>query len=385
MLLGLLPNGVFAQDLLLALESEMRQLVEIAKPSVVTILAATSKGKNDGSGLFSLFRGREDDTREVKVGSGLIVSSDGFIVTKESVVRDAAQIEIVLVNERVLRAERVMLDSSSGLAVIKAHGEKLVPARIGSMTSVQPGSWVAVIGNALGMPQAVSVGTVSAIHANQFIQISANVDPGSSGSPIFNVQGKAIGIVSGRMGVGSSHKLPENYFSSTCLAHPLALFLPRLREIIRRYYETHGWLGITVMADSKDQQHPKVFSLVKDGPAERAGIQVGDVITHFTNRPITSFTQLPEMVAACRPGARENLTVIRGDSVLNFNVQIGQPAPCALTELQPAPDDDAGNPPDRGNKPLSRENPKFENLQIHQRIQTLEKELQHLRSLRQKR
>ncbi len=219
------------------------------------------------------------------------------------------------------------------------------------------------------------------MHENGIIQISANVDPGSNGSPMFNAEGKAVGIVSGRMGLGPNSIIPENYFSCTALVYPLARCLPRLREIVSRYYESRGWLGVRVVADSQNQRLPRVLSLVKDGPAERVGIQVGDVITHFTGQPIESFMKLPEMVAACRPGASENLRVMRGDSIINFNVQLGQQAPVALGELQTAP---ALPPEPENSKSPIQAKFKLDNLLIHQRIQALEKELQQLRSLQQK-
>jgi len=363
----------------------MRHLVEVAKPSVVTIMASTAAEKSGEGGLFGLFRGKKNNQPEIKVGSGLIVSSDGFIVTKESVIRGANQIEVTLVNGELFRAETVALDSASGVTVVKIAGEKFSPAQIGSAASVQAGSWMAVIGNALGMPQAVSVGVVSALHASGVIQISANVDPGSNGSPVFNAQGNAVGIVSGRMGLAPNSVIPENYFSCTSLVYPLAAFLPRLRQIIQRYYETRGWLGITVMADAKDRQHLKVLSFAKDGPAERGGLQIGDVITHFTNRPVDAFTNLPALVAACRPGTNETLTVMRGDSAIKLTMQIGQAAPIALSELQAARDEIAHDMEhDEGKASAQIEIRKIENLQLQQRIRALEKELKYLRSLQQK-
>jgi S1-C subfamily serine protease len=375
-----------AQNMLAALERDMRQLVEAAKPSVVTIMAATAAQKSEGGGLFGLFRGKDSNPPEVKVGSGLIVSSDGFIVTKESVVRGANQIETTLSNGQILRAEMVALDSASGIAVLKIAGEKFSPAPVGGAESGQAGSWVTVIGNAFGMPHAVSVGVMSAIHASGVLQISANVDPGSSGSPVFNTQGHAVGIVSGRMGLGPQNVMPENYFSCTALVYPLASYLPRLREIVRGYYESRGWLGVTVMADAKDRRYLRVLSLVKDGPAEHAGIQVGDVITHFTNKPVDASTNLPAMVAACKPGSKEALKVVRGDSLYSFNVQIGQQIPIALNELQPVRDEAVSDIENRtGKTPATEvELKKIENFQIHQRIRALEKELKYLRSLQQK-
>jgi serine protease Do len=379
---GLMAKAAAAQTLLTALEQEMRQLVQAAKPSVVTILATTAKEKKEGGGLFGLFGGREEDAQEVKVGSGLIVSSDGFIVTKASVVQDAQHIEITLADEQSLRAELVSADSASGVAVLKIHGEKWTPAKIGSINSVQAGSWVTVIGNALGMPQAVSVGVVSVVHPSGALQISANVDPGSNGSPVFNAEGNACGIVTGRVSLHPDGTIPENYFSCTVAVYPLALCLPQLRESIRQYYETRGWLGVTVVADSKDQRRPKVLSIAKDGPAERAGVQVGDVLTHFTGQPIESFTKLPEMVAACKPGGSESLRVIRGDSVIDFIVPIGPQMPVALAELQPATETDQIN--SENSRPAIQEKFKLENFLLRQRLQALEKEMQQLRSLQRK-
>ena len=380
----LMPNGR-TQNLLTTLEREMRQLVEVARPSVVTIMATTAADKSDGGGLLGLFRGKNNHPAEVKVGSGLIVSSDGFVVTKESVVRGANQVETALADGQRFRAEMVALDSSSGVAVLKMSGESFTPAPIGSAESVEAGSWVTVIGNAWGMPQAVSMGVVSAVHASGVIQISANVDPGSNGSPIFNAQGYAVGIVSGRMGLGAAGVIPENYFSSTSLVYPLASYLPRLREIVQSYYESRGWLGLRVLADPDGRRYLRVLSLVKASPAERSGIQVGDVITSFAGKPVDAATNLPALVAACPPGSSETVKVLRGESELNFEVQFGQSTPLALSELRAVEAALMGEAEKRNGKtPTQVELKKLETLQLHQRIKNLERELKYLRSLQQR-
>lgn len=381
-----LAPGLRAQNLLVTLEREMRQLVETAKPSVVTIMATTVADKPESGGLLGLFRSKENAPPEVKVGSGLIVSSDGFVVTKASVVREANRIEITLVDGELLRAEKVAVDSASGVAVLKISGENFARALLGSSESIEAGSWVTVIGNALGMSQAVSVGVVSAMHHNGVIQISANVDPGCSGSPVFNAQGQAIGIISGRMGLGAAGMIPENYFSCTSLVYPLASYLPRLREIVQYYYESRGWLGVRVMADTGGgERRLRVLSLVKDGPAERSGMQVGDEIKAFAGNPVDASTYLPALVAACKPGTTETLVVRRGEAVLNLEVKIGQPAPVAVSELQTVPEDLISDAETDGSKaPAPAELKKNENLQLHWRIQNLERELKYLRSLQQK-
>jgi hypothetical protein len=130
----------------------------------------------------------------------------------------------------------------------------------------------------------------------------------------------------------------------------------------------------------------RVLSFIKDSPAERAGVQVGDVITHFSNKPVEASTNLPALVAACKPGTSETLTVARGDSVIHFKVPIGQSRPVALHELQAAWRA-GGDGIDKidGQAPSPAEFKEIESLQINQRIQALEKELKYWRSLQQKR
>lgn len=360
----------------------MRQLVEAARPSVVTIMATTMAVKSEGGGLLGLFRGKDNHSAEVKVGSGLIVSSDGFVITKESVVRGARQIEMALADGIQFRTEVVALDSASGIAVLKMSGEQFTPAPIGPAESIEAGSWVTVIGNALGMPQSVSMGVVSAIHSNGAIQISANVDPGSNGSPVFNAQGQAVGIVSGRMGLGAAGMIPENYFSCTALVFPLASYLPRLREIVQNYYAGRGWLGIRVMADPNDRRHLRVLSIVKSSPAERSGLQVGDVITAFAGQPVEAATNLPALVAACKPGGSETIKVLRGENEMSFDVQFGRAAPLALNELRAVESGWARSAENQ--TPAAGELKKLETLQLQQRILNLERELKYLRNLQLK-
>ena len=360
----------------------MRQLVEAARPSVVTIMATTDGEKIESGGLLSLFRSKDNRAAEVKVGSGLIVSRDGFVVTKESVVRGAKQIEMALAEGIQFRAEIVALDSANGIAVLKMSGEQFSPAPIGSAESVEAGSWVTVIGNALGMPQAVSMGVVSAVHTNGIIQISANVDPGSNGSPLFNAQGQAVGIVSGRMGLGATSLIPENYFSCTALVFPLAAYLPRLREIVQNYYESRGWLGIRVMADPNERRHLRVLSLVKNSPAERSGLQVGDVIISFAGKPVEAATNLPALVAACKPGTSQTLKVLRGENAMSFDVQFGHAVPLALDELHAVETALLSEAETRrARNATTVELQKLETLQLQQRILNLERELKYLRSL----
>jgi len=363
----------------------MRQLVEAARPSVVTIMATTVAEKSESGGLLGLFRGKDRNSAEVKVGSGLIVSSDGFVITKESVVRGAKQIEMALADGIQFRAEVVALDSANGIAVLKMSGEQFTPAPIGRAESVEAGSWVTVIGNALGMPQSVSMGVVSAVHANGAIQISANVDPGSNGSPIFNAEGQAVGIVSGRMGLGAAGMIPEIFFSCTALVFPLASYLPRLREIVQNYYESRGWLGIRVMAAPNERRYLRVLSIVKSSPAERSGLQVGDVITSFAGKPVEAATNLPALVAACRPGASQIIKVLRGENEMSFDVRFGHAAPLALNELRAGEAALSGAAESRnGQTPAPGELKKMETLQLQQRILNLERELKYLRRLQLK-
>lgn len=369
-----------AQSLLSALEREIADIVNSAKPSVVTVTALKAPSSS-GSRLFEMFGDRREAAKELVVGSGLIVSSDGFVLTKESVVRAADYIDVAMDDGATYRAELVRVDSARGVAIVKIHATGLTPARIGLASDLNAGSWVAVIGNALGVPQAVSVGVVRAIQADGGLHITANVDPGSNGSPVFDTQGRAVGMVAGRVGLEEASAQNGNFFSNTALVYALSEILPAVRAAAEHYYATHGWLGITVVTDG-EQTWPRILTIVPDGPAQQAGLQVGDIIRKFSGQTVDSLTSLSTLVAATLPGEEVELEVVRQEKFSRVTVRLGTRIPIALSELrvpisgEPALETQPRWPPGESMRP--------EPAWLQQRINALEKELRALKNLYQK-
>ncbi|MDZ7309418.1 MAG: S1C family serine protease [candidate division KSB1 bacterium] len=372
-------GGVQGQSLLSALESEIAGIVTSAKPSVVTITALKAPS-DGGSRLLEMFADRRAAAKELVVGSGLIISSDGFVLTKESVVRAADYIDVAMDDGATYRAELVRADSARGIAIVKIHATGLKPARIGLASDLRAGSWVTVIGNALGVPQAVSVGVVRAIQADGSLHITANVDPGSNGSPVFDAQGRAVGMVAGRVGIDAANAQNGNFFSNTALVYALSALLPAVRTAAEQYYATHGWLGITVVTDG-GQTWPRILTIVPDGPAQHAGLQVGDLIRKFAGQMVDSLTSLSTLVAATPPGEEVELEVVRQEKSFRVKVRLGTRIPIALSELR-LPAAESTVETESGLQPGESARP--EPAWLRQRLNALEKELRALKNLYQK-
>lgn len=373
-------NAAQSQGLLSAMEREIAGIVKSVKPSVVTVRALKMSASSGSGGLLGIFGDRRPQEQEIIVGSGLLVSSDGFVLTKESVVRNADRIEVDMAGEATYKAELVNTNSAGGPAVLKIHANGLRPARIGAASDLDAGSWVTVIGNAMGVPQAVSVGVVRAIQPDSGMQISANVDPGSNGSPVFDTNGHAVGMIAGRVGIEQSDMPEGGLFSNTALAYSLSKFLPFVRSVAEEYYKSHGWLGVTVVADGKDAE-PRILTIVEDSPAHKAGLQVGDIIKKFGAQTVTSHTLLSELVCQTKPDENVVVVVSRLDQEISMTVRISPKIPLALAELKTW---DTTNPADENDMQFPKEQIAPEPKWLHHRINALEKELRMLKSLYQK-
>ncbi len=330
MLMGRAPN-LFAQGVISALEEEISALVQTAKPAVVTIIAL-KKGAESKS-IFDLFGERREAGKELKVGTGLIISSDGFLLTKDSIVRAAGQVDVALDNGASHRVEWMARDSLRGIALLKISAPNLQPARFSMTDALRAGSWVTVIGNALGMPHAVSIGLVSAIQPDGLVQISANVDPGSNGSPVFDAHAHAVGMVMGRVSFEAEEPSASKFFSNTALVHPFADLLPFVRAAVEQYYTEHGWIGVTVVTDASSPGRPRILKLNENGPGHKCGLQVGDTITHFDGKDVDSPSALGALVNQARPGEIVPVKVNRLEQDLTLEVRIAAKSPVALAEL----------------------------------------------------
>lgn len=321
-------------------------LSEQLKPAVVNIgTAKTVKSRtpsipgprSPGGDMFDEFFERffrespRAPRKEQSLGSGFIISEDGYILTNDHVVDGADEITVKLSDGREFSGEIRGLDPKLDLALIKIDaGEDLPVAKLGNSESIKVGEWVMAIGNPFGLEQTVTVGIVSAkgrvIGAgpyDDFIQTDASINPGNSGGPLFNVKGEVIGIntaiVAGGQGIGFA--IPVNMAKQ---------IIPQLRD---DGHVTRGWLGVTVqalnedLADSFGLEKPEgalVNEVVEDSPADKAGLKRGDIILTYDGKPVDELNDLPRLVAVTPVDKSVKVEIFRDGKKREVKVKIGK-------------------------------------------------------------
>ncbi|MBU6319562.1 MAG: Do family serine endopeptidase [Alphaproteobacteria bacterium] len=326
-------------------------------PSVVNISTRQTVARGDGlpsfppgSPLneFNDFFGRGDQggmRRQSALGSGFIIDSLGHVVTNNHVIEEADEIDVILSDGTVLSAKLVGRDEETDLALLKVDSKGvLTPAVFGNSDTAQVGEWVVAIGNPFGLGGTVTAGIISARNRDisagsfdDFIQTDAAINRGNSGGPLFNLKGEVIGINTaifspgdsgGSVGVGFS--VPSNLTKSVVAQ-------------LKRYGSTRrGSLGVMVRA--VDQQIAEAYGLkrpegaiitgvTKGGPAEGAGLKVGDLITAFNNQPIRESRDLSRIIGVAQVGAQISVRYIRGGKPAATTVRLAaQPSLTAPTE-----------------------------------------------------
>jgi serine protease Do len=269
--------------------------------------------------------------KQRSLGSGFIISQDGYILTNDHVVDGADEIKVKLSDGREFTGEIRGLDSKLDLALIKIDaGEDLPVARLGDSEEIKVGEWVMAIGNPFGLEQTVTVGIVSAkgrvIGAgpyDDFIQTDASINPGNSGGPLFNMQGEVIGINTAivAQGQGIGFAIPVNMAKQ---------IIPQLRDEGR---VTRGWLGVTVQALNKelaesfdlDTTHGALVNEVIEGsPADKAGLKRGDIIVEYDGKQVDELNDLPRLVAATPVDETVSVKVFRDGKERTIKVKIGR-------------------------------------------------------------
>jgi serine protease DegQ len=278
--------------------------------------------------------GEEETRRANSLGSGVIVSSGGYVLTNNHVIEDADDIQIVLSDGRRLRATVRGSDPESDLAVLKTDGKDLPAITFGQLESVQVGDTVLAIGSPFGFGNTVTHGIISALGRNHlginrfedFIQTDAAVNPGNSGGALVDTGGNLIGINSaifsqsgGSQGIG--------------FAIPVSLAKSVLEQIIRDGEVTRGWLGIeprdltpqlasALTLDSVDGV--LIQSVQKSGPADRAGMHARDVVLEIDGKPTHDMISLMSQIAALTPGSQAKLRVLREKKSVELEVTVGK-------------------------------------------------------------
>lgn len=269
------------------------------------------------------------EQKRKSLGSGFIVSDDGYILTNNHVVENADEVTVTLLDKEEYKATVVGNDPKTDIALIKIKPKsKLTYVHLGDSNHLDVGEWVVAIGNPFGLGHTVTAGIVSAKGRiigsgpyDDFIQTDASINPGNSGGPLFNLKGEVVGIntaiVQGGQGIG--------------FATPIDLARSVMGQLKDKGKVTRGWLGVHIqkltadMAESLNIPGGKgvlVADTTKDGPAEKAGIKSGDVIVAFDGKEVVAENELPQIVAASRPGSRVDVKLIRDGKEMTVKVTL---------------------------------------------------------------
>ncbi len=279
---------------------------------------------------------QQQDREVFSLGSGFIISADGFVITNNHVVDDAAEITVTLHDNSKYKAKIIGRDKKTDLALLKVDAKKDFPfVPLGDSDAMRVGDWVIAIGNPFGLGGSVTQGIISArqrsINAgpfDDFLQTDASINRGNSGGPLFNTKGEVIGInsaifspSSGGGSVGIGFAIP------TSLAKPV---INQLKEFGRTH---RGWLGVKIqevseeVADSLGMPKPVgalVLEVAKGSPAEKAGIAAGDVITNFDGKEISEMRFLPRIAAETKIGKTVNVIYWHKNAEKTAKITIGE-------------------------------------------------------------
>jgi serine protease Do len=327
-------NGASAQSL-----PNFTNLIEENAPGVVNISTTLKQGSSqqqrfnlpdvpEDSPFYEFFErffnqipeNQEPFRERSSLGSGFIISEDGYVITNNHVVSDADEIIVRLNDRREFVAQVVGTDPRSDIAVIKIDDDNLPVLKLGDSSKLKVGEWVLAIGSPFSFHNSVTQGIVSAMGRalpNEsyvpFIQTDVAINPGNSGGPLFNLEGEVVGV-------NSQIFSRSGGYMGLSFAVPINVVTDVYQQILDKGTVSRGWLGVIIqdvtreLAESFGMDVPKgalVSRVLPDTPAERSELEVGDVIVKFNNRDVIKSSDLPPIVGATRTGNRVPVEVIR--------------------------------------------------------------------------
>jgi serine protease Do len=331
--------AVDARAVLRAMEEVFTSVADRVMPSVVNVSTVPKKGAPGSSEdvpeefreFFEEFRRRAP--REPRAtGSGVIVDQNGYILTNNHVIENAAEVTVRLLDSRKFPAKIVGRDPKTDLAILKVDAQAPLPAaELGDSDALRIGQFAIAIGNPFGLDHTVTVGIISGTARTRvgvatyesFIQTDASINPGNSGGPLLNIDGRVIGvntaIVASGQGIG--------------FAIPINMVRDVMRQLIAGGRVVRGWLGI-VIQDVTDQLAPSfgvaeragvlVADVMKGGPADAGGVRTGDVIVELGGAAIKEVPDLQRRVAAVPPGQQVDLKVSREGQIVPLRITVGE-------------------------------------------------------------
>ncbi|MGA9117884.1 MAG: DegQ family serine endoprotease [Bacteroidota bacterium] len=335
------PQG---KDLLNQFSTAFEAAAAHVNPSVVSISTKSVKHVRDpfadmfGNDMFRRFFGtpRGDMNQTVRsLGSGVIISADGYILTNNHVVDGADELTVKLEDNKSYSAKVVGRDPQTDIAVVKIDAKELPAASLGNSDSVRIGQWVIAVGNPFNLSHTVTAGIISAkgrssmnlAQYEDYIQTDASINPGNSGGALADLDGNVIGINtaiyspngSGNVGIG--------------FAVPINMAKSIMHDLIAHGKVSRGYLGVTIQDvtdklaksfDLKNAEGALIGGVQADGPAEKAGLKVGDIVTEFNGKKIENRDQLSNLVAQTLPKSTADLTVLRDGKTMNFKITLAE-------------------------------------------------------------
>jgi len=328
------------------LSNALAEVADVVKPSVVNISTTSTVTMQESpygdlfnDPFFRRFFGDQQDHQKRKykssaLGSGVIVSENGYILTNNHVVKGAEEIKVVLADKREFKGKIVGTDPRTDLAVVKINAKDLPAARLGDSSKLRIGDVVLAVGTPFGLNQSITMGIVSAVGRSNvgiadledFIQTDAAINPGNSGGALVNTNGEVVGINTaifstsgGYMGVG--------------FAIPTDMAKTVMESIIKHGKVIRGWLGVSIqnvtpeLAKSLNLKEAKgalVAEVVSDSPADKAGIKRGDVIVALNGKAVEDSTALRNMVSAAAPGTIIKIDLIREGKSQSLSVTLAE-------------------------------------------------------------
>lgn len=267
------------------------------------------------------------------LGSGFIISKDGYVITNNHVVSEADEIVVRLNDRREFIAELIGTDKRSDIAVLKIDADDLPTLKLGNSSKATVGEWVLAIGSPFGFDHSVTAGIISAIGRSlpnenyvPFIQTDVAINPGNSGGPLFNLDGEVIGVNSqiySRTGgfMGLSFAVPVNVVKNV------------YKQLKENGHVARGWLGVLIqdvtreLAESFDMNHPHgalIAKVLSDGPAEKAGLEVGDIVVKFDGIKVSFSSDLPPLVGSTPVNKTVPVEIIRRSKHKTIRVKISE-------------------------------------------------------------
>jgi serine protease DegQ len=313
----------------------LAEAARLAAPAVVSVVTSKARNRNPHGDdpAFGYFFGNRDPSQQ-GVGSGVIVSPEGVLLTNNHVVEDAGEIDVQLPDGREVRAEVVGTDPETDLAVLRIPLDKLPAITLGRSQDLHIGDALLAIGNPFNVGQTVTAGIVSALGRNglglstfeSFIQTDAAINPGNSGGALVNAQGHLVGINTaiysksgGSQGIG--------------FAIPTDVAMRVMQSLLKDGVVRRGWIGVEpqnltpeIAESLQIGNRPGVLitGVLQDGPASKGGLRPGDVVVDVAGRPVASVSQLLDAVASLEPGKPAPVTALRGKQELALTLDIVQ-------------------------------------------------------------